>query len=218
VTTPAPPTPHTHAWKTTVEDGDVDYYSSDAQRTEMGMGNPTRRRADGVDREQRQDDVRFIAYNLYIPSSFDSGDWCALNQNKGNGGSGNGPLGLYIWRGKLDLRKSTSQVTTSETTSSVYLTPRAVPRDTWLRFLIEVKWSTGSDGYYAFYGDIGDGRGFQTLLSRTSGWTLKNSITVHSRLGIYRQAIRGTHSVYWAGFNVADTRADATTFAFGRSL
>lgn len=218
VTSPTPPSPHTYAWQTTVEDGDVDYYSSDAQRTEMGMGNPTRVMPDGIDREQRQGDVRFIAYNLYIPSGFYSDSWCALNQNKGNGSSGNGPLTLSIWRGRLDLRKSLSQTTTSETTTSVWLMPRAAVTDRWIKILIEVKWSTGSDGYYALHGDLADGLGFRTLLSRVDGWTLKNNITVHSRLGIYRSAVRGTHSVYWAGFNVADTRADATTFAFGSSL
>lgn len=221
VTTPTPPSPHTHAWQTTVEDGDADYYSAGAQRTEMGMGNPTRVMADGVSREQRQGDVRFIAYNLYLPSSFYSpsraGEWCALNQNKGNGASGNGPLGLSTWGGKLLLEKSQSQTTTSTNMGIVYQSP-VVARDRWIKILIEVKWSTGSDGYYALHGDLADGLGFRTLLPRVDGWTLKTGITVHSRLGIYRGAVRGTHSVHWAGFNVSDTRADATRFAFGSSL
>lgn len=218
VTSPTPPAPHAYAWQTTVADGDADFHGDGNQRTEMGMGNPPRPMPDGVDREQHQGDVRFIAYNVYIPASFTSGSWCALNQNKGGGSSGNGPLSLYFWNGRLDLRKSTSQETSSTSMESVYLTPSEVPRDRWIRILIEVKWSTGSDGYYALHGDIGDGRGFQTLVPQTPGWTLKNGISVHSRLGIYRSAIGGTHSVYWAGFNVAATRADATSFAFGASL
>lgn len=227
VTTPAPPSPFTYAWKTTVANGDADYYDTEHepgqknQRTEMGMGNPTRTMPDGVDREMREGDVRFIAYNLYIPKEFSSGEWAALNQNKGNGASGNGPLGLYIWNGKLDLRKSTSQETTSTSMTSKYLTPTAVPRDTWIKILIEVKWSTNpANGYYALYANLGDGLGFRTLLAKTTDWTLKNNITVHPRLGIYRSKVTaedGSDSVYWAGFNVATTRPDATQFAFGES-
>lgn len=208
-------------WVTAVEDGDDDYHSDPGsnQRTEMGMNSPPREMPDGVDRNMVPGRTYYIAYDLYVPSSYpDVDEWAAFNQNKCDNGGGNGPLGVYFYEGSLLLSKSQSQEFGSTDMESVWRSEEPVPRDTWLELMIAVHWSTDDDGWYALYGDLQDGEGFRTLKPPTFGWTLKHDCPrVGSRLGIYRAAIEGDHELYWAGFNTAESRAEATRFAFGET-
>jgi Polysaccharide lyase len=105
----------------------------------------------------------------------------------------------------------------------VWEAPSQTVRNRWVKLLVHVRWSTGGDGFYELWGDLADGHGFRELKALTSGWTLKNGssggpVDVGARIGIYRSSLAQDGTVYFDGFNVATTRAAATTRAFGEPL
>jgi hypothetical protein len=211
-----------YAFAMTVKAADHDAYTSGAQRTEVGQNNTARTMADGIDRQMRQGQDRWIAYQVRIPAGYPTATWNAIQQNKGEG-KGNGPLSWYFEGGKLMLKKSASQSYGSTNANTVWTSPTPTARDKWIKILLHVKWSTGSDGFYEAFGDLADGNGFRQLKARTSGWTLKygadgGPVNVGSRIGIYRSALSQDATAYFDGFNVAGSRADATARAFGASL
>jgi hypothetical protein len=211
------------AYAMTVGGADRDAYTSTAQRTEIGQNNSPRTMSDGVERQMYAGQERWIAYSVRIPASYPTvAAWCVINQNKG-AGTGNGPLSVHFENGRLGLHKSQSQTYGSTNISPVWTAPSATIRDTWIKILLHVKWSLGSDGSYALYGDLTNSGTLSTLKSETSGWTLKygstgGPVSVGSRVGIYRRAQTSNDTMYFDGFNVAATRADATLHAFGHAL
>ena len=211
------------AYAVTVKAGDQDAYTAAGQRTEIGQNNGARQFGDGTgDRQQRQGEERWIAYQLRLPAGTVQAGWCALNQNKG-AGTGNGPLSLYFENNRLKLMQSGSQAYGSTSIGSIWNAPADTVRNQWIKIMIHVKWSTGSDGFVELFGDLADGQGFRQLMPRKSGWTLKygadgGPVTVGSRIGIYRAKTNADTTVHFDGFNVAANRADASLRAFGQSL
>lgn len=208
-------------WWVTVADGDQDFHGEGNQRTEMGQGSPPRKMPDGVERRMLPGTEHWLAYELLIPASYPTiASWCALNQIKGAANSGNGPLAFDFYNGKLLFKKSLSQDQTSQNTGVLWQSPKPVPRDVWIKVLVNVQWSLGADGHVAMWADLADGHGLVERVRRTTGWTLKNNsdLAIGQRLGIYRKAIPGTHSVYFAGVCQATIREAATRHAFGAAL
>ena len=178
--------------------------------------------ADGVDRQMHQGEERWIALQMRIPSSYPGAAWNTLVQLKG-AGSGNGPLGLYWENNRVVLKKSASQTYGSTNIGTVWSPSVATPRDRWIKLLVHVKWSTGGDGFYELFGDLGDEQGFRQLKPLTSGWTLKHAsdgtpVSVGARFGIYRAALAEDTTAYFDGFAVAATSADAILRAFGTTF
>jgi polysaccharide lyase-like protein len=214
----------TMAYAMTVVSSDHDFYTTNAQRTEVGQGNPSRTMPTGGDRQFRQGDDMWVAWQLQVPASYPiPTSWVTFTQFKG-AGTGNGPFGIYFDGNKLSLGKSQDQTYGNVNIASVWSSPTTTVRDQWIKLLLHVKWSTGSDGSYELWGDLKDGLGFRRLKALTSGWTLKfdpsnlSPVIVHARIGIYRAAVATTSTVYYDGFNASTTRGDATLTAFGESL
>ena len=211
------------AYAMTVRASDRDAYTSSAQRTEIGQNNAARSFSDGIERQMLQGQERWIAVQLRIPADYPAAaSWNAVVQLKCEG-SGNGPLSWGWANGKLRLSKSQSQTYGSVNDGPVWESPTTTVRDRWIKLLLHVKWSVNSDGFYEAFGDLADGQGFRQLKPPTSGWTLKYSSTgqpvrVGARFGIYRSAMAQDSTLYFDGFNVATTRADATQRAFGKAL
>jgi hypothetical protein len=220
--TTSPVAQGSYAYAMTVRGSDRDAYTSGAQRTELGQNNAARTMADGVDRQMRQGQERWIGFQVRIPASYPSAAWNTLVQLKG-AGSGNGPLGVYWENNRVVLKKSSSQTYGSTSIASVWSPATATPRDSWIKLLVHVKWSTGGDGFYELLGDLADGQGLRQLKPLTSGWTLKYAadgtpVSVGPRVGIYRSALTQDATAYFDGFAVGATRADATLRAFGAAL
>src|SRR4051794_24215197 len=83
------------AYAFTVDPRSRDPYTHAAQRSELGQNNPARGMVDGVDRQMHQGEERWIAFQIWIPSSFQESEWDAIQQNKA-AGKGNGPLSWYF--------------------------------------------------------------------------------------------------------------------------
>ena len=211
------------AYAITVRAADRDAYTSGAQRTEVGQNNGARSFPDGVERQMLQGQERWVGLQVQIPANYPTtSSWNALVQFKGEG-TGNGPLSWGWANGKLRFTKSQSQTYGSVNDAPMWESPTTTVRDRWIKLLVHVKWSTGSDGFYEVFGDLADGQGFRQLKALTPGWTLKLGSTgapvrVGARFGIYRYAVAQDSTLYYDGFNVATTRADATLRAFGESL
>ncbi len=207
------------AYAVTVRAGDRDHYSSSSQRTEIGQSNP-REFSDGVVRQMKQGQKRWIALQIRVPAGFPEPDWTVLSQLKGDG-DGNGPFSVNWEDGRVLLQKSQSQRYGSTDISPVWTPAARSPHDRWLKLLLHVRWSTGPDGYYELFGAVGDGKGFRRLTPRRDGWTLKRDsdggpVNVGARVGIYRSRIAQDATAYFDGVNVARTRAAATRRAFGK--
>jgi len=207
------------AYAVTVRAGDRDHYSSSSQRTEIGQSNE-REFPDGVVRQMKQGQERWIALQIRVPDGFPDPAWTVLVQLKG-AGDGNGPFSVNWEDGRVLLQKSQSQRYGSTDISPVWTPAARSPHDRWLKLLLHVRWSIGPDGYYELFGAVGDGEGFRRLTPRRDGWTLKRAsergpVNVGARVGIYRSRIAKDATAYFDGFNVARTRAAATRRAFGK--
>lgn len=170
----------------------------------------------GVDRLEYQGDTRWCAFWVYFPAAFIApSNFTNLMQRKGQG-TGNGPFGMKLATNTLSLVKSQTQ--TSGTTDTGTVWSATIQRDKWLYFNLGVFWSTGSDGWYEFWGDLNDGQGLRQLKAKTNGWTSKTGTqgqAVGLDLNVYRgssgsgNASQGT--IYQTGVAMATTRVEADT-------
>jgi hypothetical protein len=204
------------AYRISVFARDRDRYTSDAQRTELGQGNPARPFGDGTgSRRMRAGDDRWVAEQILIPAGAPTGDqgnaFVVLNQFKIDGPGG--PTAALSFE---DNRLVVSRAASREPgdVDQVDLGRSAVvPRDRWLRVVWHVRWSTASDGLIEVFTDFGHGDGSQRIAGYR-GWTLKQGATgrpalVHPRIGIYRRAVNRDTSIYFSGYAVATSRAGA---------
>jgi hypothetical protein len=191
---------------------DRDLYTNNAQRTELGQGNPSRTFADGTGlRKMAAGDERWIAEAISIPRGAPTGDsgygFFVVTQFKLDG-PGGPAAALSFENDRLVVSRAESRASSSADQIDIGETP-AVPRDRWLHVLWHVRWSSSGDGLIDAFADI-DGKGWRRI-AHYRGWTLKESSTgrsalVHPRIGIYRRTIRHDTTVYFSGFDVATTR------------
>ena len=209
------------SYAVTVRAGDRDRYTSTAQRTELGQGNPGRTMADGVDRKMYNGQERWIAEQIFIPGNAPTGNrsyqFYGLNQFKVDG-SGGPPAGLSFEDNRFVVDRANSKTYGSTGQTDLWTSDSVIARNAWVKVLFHIKWSTGSDGFIEAFGDLKDGKGYRQLMRRYSGWTLKYGSNgrpgvLHSRAGIYRRAINTDTTIYFAGYNVATTRAAAEAAA-----
>jgi hypothetical protein len=207
------------AYKFTVLAGDRDHYTTNAQRTELGQGNPSRDFSDGTGgRQMRAGQERWVAERILIPRGAPTGDsgdgFFVVNQFK-MAGPGGPAVALSFEENRLVVSRAEKRVRTSAGSMDLGRTP-VVPRDRWVSILWHIRWSQAGDGLIEFFADL-DGKGLRRFV-RYRGWTLKRPIpsqplTVHPRIGIYRRTIRRDTSIYFSGFDVAKSRAGAASSA-----
>jgi hypothetical protein len=205
------------AYAMTVLAGDHDRYTTTAQRTELGQGNPGKAMPDGVDRRMYNGQDRWIAQQIFIPADAPTGNrsygFYGLFQLKIDG-SGGPAVGLSFEDGRFVIDRASSQGYGSTGQTDLWASSTVIPRNTWVKVLLHVKLSTGSDGILEAFGDLGDGQGYRQLMPTYRGWTLKYGSdgrpgVAHARMGIYRRAISQDTTIYFAGFNVSANRAAA---------
>jgi hypothetical protein len=231
VTNPAPIT-GSRTLQITAFSADRDYYTTSAQRSELGHDR-TFGEAPTVRTFTQGMDV-WWAYSIYVPSTYPTvSNWCTFQQNKVIA-SGNGPFSLYFESGRFKWNQSASQSYGSTNISTVWTDNRTggTARNVWHKWLLHAKWSTGSDGFIEVFGDVNDGQGFRTIVPRINRWTLKlysdgGPATVEVRSGVYRQALSRDDSMYFGRYaaakvegaqSSAQARAVVTNYAFGVQL
>ncbi len=204
------------AFRMSVLATDRDRYTNDAQRTELGQGNPTRTFGDGTGRRQMSDgQERWVVERILIPGSVRTGgpgyDFFLVNQFKMDG-PGGPAAALALEDDRLMVRRAASRAPDSVGHIDLGRTA-VVPRDRWVSIVWHVKWSSTPDGLIEVFAELGDGTGLRRIAGYR-GWTLKRAApgqqpVVHSRIGIYRRAIPGSTTVYFSGYAVATSRAAA---------
>lgn len=186
-------------------------------RTELGQHNGGTA-PPGVDRKMYEGQTRYIAFQMYVDSSYAASGWAEASQMKCDA-SGNGPISFGVEGGHLNLQKSNDQTYGNVNVTRTSYGANALPRNTPIKVLLGVFWTKNSNGWYLVKGDLADGQGYRTLTPQTTDWTLKNgqgntgSCVVGATICIYRQATSGTSDLHFYGFNVSDTMADAEATA-----
>lgn len=195
-------------------------------RAELGQAMPAR--AGFEDRWFRAGEERWISMQYYLPADWPADDtWQNVFQIKPISGGGGGPsIGFDAGHNALKFYGNSN--TWGSTAGNIFdgdgpLPGRAYPltRAHWIKLTWHVVFSADpAVGSLEVFGDLGDGSGMRTLVTRRSRATMKYLDGVmdpmHLRVGIYRDpAVAATASLYVDGITVATTRAAAEANAFG---
>jgi hypothetical protein len=195
--------------------------SKAAVRSELGQDNPSR--STMLNRIFYENDDRWIAWQVYLPTDFpsDTSLWQEIAQWHQFAGGGP-PLEMGVTQGKFHLIRSTTTYYSDVDTEDV--TPTAswpVVKGRWVKFTMHVKFSPNpAVGFVELYGDLATPGQIRQLLPKTPTWTMKkdangNALRTHARIGIYRNAsIPSPSTLYYDGYTVATTRAAAEQAAF----
>jgi hypothetical protein len=204
------------AYRVELRDNDICYAN---ERSELGQGNPTRTMPDGVDRLFRENQERWMSWQMRLEPGFpvNTSAWYDVIQWKQLGSLGSPVLALEVGEGNWQMMQTSSDPARQnwrETDLGSAVTGR------WVKFTIHVKFSPNSSvGFVELFGDLADGRGMRELAPLRHASTMKvdGGKTVNSqlRIGLYRdKAISGTNVAYYDGWTIATTRAAAEAGAF----
>jgi hypothetical protein len=198
------------------------------ERAEVGQGDPEKSGMNN--RLFREGDERWISWSMRLGGQWnmDASGWQIIAQWKqthSRGGKTGSPVVAFaVTGGRWTLvHRSATEVPSR---IRVWHVPFArVELDRWVRISVHVRFSQDPRrGFIEVFGDMNDGRGPRTLVSRRMASTLKRddvggneaSIASHARYGIYRHpAYSEVSRVEFAGLTVATTRAAAEAHAFG---
>lgn len=206
-----------------VQAADADFYDANAQRTELGMGNPTR---PDLDRLFNTGDERWIAWQVRLDPSFlvNVATWQLVLQLKQLGAFGSPVFGLSVRDGQWRLDRTSNDPTNQWPASlnPLYFLLGPAVTGQWIKFLLHIRFHYDpAIGFVEMWGDLADGQGYRSLLTKTmqstqklsdgtGGYALGQPIPVHLRAGIYRdKAIGGATSVWYDNFTVAVSRTVA---------
>jgi polysaccharide lyase-like protein/predicted xylan-binding protein with Ca-dependent carbohydrate-binding module len=231
------------AYRIEVRDGDDSY----GERCELENGNTSESRLHENLLFHRGQEA-WIAFQTYLPADFSfaadgapvsfPGDGGLLMQLKQLGSCGTPALGIVSGKAMFAMRNSAGNSCESGSMRSLWTVPMVLGR--WVRWLVNVKFSTDPEtGYTATWYDP-DGLGLRPILPRLDlGKPVEgNRIYTHTqksptdhpspacpasddcshaRIGIYRDPdVSGTSVIYHDGWTVARTRAAAVGNAFKR--
>lgn len=216
------------AWKHLIPNAMRDSDNSNAQRCEVGQGNPGKTFSDGTgDRQFRQGDEIWLSEWIYVPSTncvpgtgASATGFFSVNQWK-VAGTGGPPLSMaYYSSGSNHFAVDHALSTTYGSTNggNLWNSP-AIVRDRWFKWTWHILFHM-SAGFVEVYSDI-DNAGYRLIMPRFNGATLKfgsdgNPGVVHLRQGPYRGIgpIGSADTImYFAGTTCATTRAEAETGA-----
>jgi hypothetical protein len=225
------PSPTGRYYRTSITDGDICY----SERSEIAQGNPVK----WTDRLFSNGQDRWISFAVRLAPNFptNAARWQTLAQWKQTsqyGGEDGSPvLAMEQWGGQWRINHTSwderDQWNASQGSHSHAFAPAVAGR--WVKFSMHVVFAASkSSGVFELYGDMGDGRGWRTLVPFERTPTLKldtvgtsraatnTPIPSHTRIGIYRDAASYSANTYadYAGFNAATTRAAAEANAFKR--
>ncbi len=186
------------------------------ERSELGMGNPTR----GGFPLFHEGDERWVAFQVYLPSDYpiDAPSWNDIMQLKQLGSLGTPALSMGVEEGRFTFKNSATNHEDSQPTAGMWSGPAVANR--WVEFLLRVKFSAEPNvGFVELFGNL-DGSGLKQLLGQTFTHTMKqeNGVTVpsQSRIGQYRDSAMhlGASHIYFDGYTIATDRASAEANAF----
>jgi hypothetical protein len=227
---PGAPTPR--AYRFELRDGDMCF---GGERAELAQRNPGKDFPDGVSRQWRRGEERWIAFWLrfepgYILDRGGRGHFHSLAQFKQAGGHGSPVLSLGLREGRFEVSRTGNNPRTRwEDFPPAWLfgSPRTgvVYRFTW-----HVKFDPDpDDGFVEVFADLADGRGMRTVVPFTREATMKiadgsdprhrrrSVLPSHLRIGPYRDDDTYDERTvsHYGGVTVATTRREAERSAFG---
>ncbi|MCW3016618.1 MAG: putative lipoprotein [Solirubrobacterales bacterium] len=201
------------SYKFTVQGSDRDPFSS-GQRSELGMGNPTR--SDMQDRLFQRGQERWISWASRLGTDWNTnpGTWQLTNQWKQLGGLGSPILSMEQTGGVFRMDRTTSDPNNqwpSGFQSNVTVCP-AVQTGRWYKWTLHIKFDpSASVGFVEWFGDCGSGGPLTTILAKRFQSTQKISngqpVTSQARIGIYRNTMSTGSTLWIDAYNVATTRA-----------
>jgi hypothetical protein len=202
------------AYEIELRDGDDSY----GERCELGQGNPTRNGFPLF----HEGDERWISFQVYLPDDYpiDAPRWNVFFQLKQLGGMGTPAVSMEVVKGQFVLNNSDNN-TVSGATVKKWTGPAT--RNRWVKFTVHTKFSPDENvGFVELFGDL-DGQGEKLLMQKANMHTMKrddagNPVDGQARIGMYRDpAIQGTSHIFFDGYTIATSQADAESRAFDAS-
>jgi hypothetical protein len=199
------------AYEIEVRDGDDSF----GERCELGQGNPTR---NGFPLFHAGDE-RWISFQVYLPDDYpiDAPRWNVFFQLKQLGSMGTPAVSMEVVKGQFVLNNSDNN-TVSGTTVKKWTGPAT--RNRWVKFTVHTKFSPDENtGFVELFGDI-DGQGQKLLMPKKNMHTMKQDaagvpVDGQARIGMYRDpSIQGTSHIFFDGYTIATSQADAEGRAF----
>jgi len=213
----APPgSPTRRAYRVELRDGDVCFGN---ERAELGQANPHNDLPDGVDREFREGQERWISFWVAFEPGYPvdvraRGSFHSLVQFKQRW-SGPPPFNLGLADGGFEVGRTTGG-------SNWRSWPKPfrfgdVRTGVAYRFTWHVRFSSDDDeGFLRVFADLADGRGMREVVPFTRDATLKRGLPSHLRIGAYRTSrAYGSSVSLYGGTTVATSREEAERRAFG---
>ena len=234
---PTSPSPLGRYYRIAVRTDDRCYGS----RAEVAQGNPVSAPQEGrPDRLFRQGEERWISFAHRLADDYPLHDrgWSLVHQWKqtaSHGGENGYPVlsfvasdGVYRMWGPGYSEREQENPPTGRHGSWGQDFSSDPSLGSWHLFTLHCRWSPDPEvGFVELHGDLGDGRGWRTLVPRVQVATMKlddvdgsgDPIPVHARMGIYRdEDVPGGTHVDYAGYTVARTRQAAERAAFRADL
>jgi Polysaccharide lyase len=229
VTAGTSPSPTGKFYETRIRNGD----DCSGSRSELGQGNPVK----WTNRLFFSGQDRWMSWAMRLGRNFPTRTpaWQLVAQWKQTaaypGGSDGSPIfEMDVFGGRWKINHAswdpTDQWNPAKGAHADYFGGSPVT-GRWMKFTMHVVFSADQHvGVFELFGDMGDGRGWRTLVPFEHTPTLKRDvggtwhpIPDHVRLGIYRDSAAYSANTYadYAGFTVATTRAAAERRAFGRT-